>query len=140
MKLSSKNVRVSLIWVAVGGAVALYFCKAQADVAACASSLPGGLKLSSELFDFWDPTASYFKHRGKGTTVRAKLLWLGAYSRDGRIYDRGGNPIVFRQVQCEGPPPPPNSPALDWPRRQREALAMLREQGYTVVTYCGVHP
>jgi hypothetical protein len=91
--------------------------------------LPDRLRLSSELFP-----------KGKGVTVRQKLLELGAYYKAAAIYDREGNPILFRRIECEGPPPREgvNDPG-HWAERQHRELKELRQQ-YTVVTFCRYKP
>jgi hypothetical protein len=130
MKRKHRFILVGLIAAIALGAASYW--KLQADVEACADCLPAPLTLSSELFSEWGPFG-YTKLKGKGRTVRGHLLWLGAYCEDGVIHNRFGRPVIFRQIDCEGPKPTPEN---DWDRRQQDELAKLREK-HTVVTYCG---
>jgi hypothetical protein len=103
-------------------------------LAACESCLPAGLKLSSELF--FEPDV---RAKGKGVTVRAILREHAAYCKDGTIYDGGGKPMVFRQIQWEGPPPTTGEGENHWAVKQAKMLAELKER-YVVITYCEVIP
>ena len=86
----------------------------------------------------WSP-GDYSVYKGKGKTVRDTLLQLGAYCKDGQLYDRTGTPIIFQRIQCEGPPPNGYNDTEHWGVRQQKELAKLRAE-FTVITYCGFIP
>jgi hypothetical protein len=122
MKPLNWAITIGAILAVVIGLVVTGYSRLQADVEACGSCLPNGLKLSSELFD----TLSSVK--GQGVTVRTKLWRIGAYCKDGQIYSRLGTPVVFEHMACE-------FPAGGDGGAQARRLAALREK-HTVITYC----
>jgi hypothetical protein len=62
------------------------------------------------------------------TTVKQKLIDLGAYAKDGKLYDRSCREIYFLQIPRSGPQPGP-----DEEQRRRDQLEDLRRR-YTVIT------
>jgi hypothetical protein len=74
-----------------------YFLEKRArNVEGCGGCLPLGLSLSDRFgISFEVIDASGFR---RTTTVREKLLELGAYSQDGVIFDRHGKKVIFYRV------------------------------------------
>ena len=89
--------------------------KGPTDPADLTKCLPEGVSLSTPL------------PRTKETTVGQKLAELGAYTKDGKIYDRSGREIYFFQGIVGGPQP---SPEME--KQQAEEERKLHEH-YTVI-------
>jgi hypothetical protein len=131
---SSKTEMKPLRWAAtIGAIIALViglavtsYLKLQADVEACGSCLPNGLKLSSELFD------TFSSLKGQGVTVRTKLWRIGAYCKGGQIYNRLGTSVVFECIPYDWPAGRPGE-------GQARRLALAREEN-TVIEYRSVIP
>jgi hypothetical protein len=83
-----------------------------ADLAKC---LPEGVSLSTPL------------PRTNGTTIGQKLAELGAYAKEGKLYDRSGREIYFYQGIIGGPQ---TSPEMEKQRAEEERK--LHER-YTVI-------
>jgi hypothetical protein len=119
-------VTIGTITAVVIGLAVMGYYKLQADVEACGSCLPNGLKLSSELFDTFSP------QKGQGVTVRTKLWRMGAYCEGVQIYNGFGTPVMFECI--------PYDRARGGPAEgQAKRRALVREQ-YTVIEYRGVIP
>jgi hypothetical protein len=65
------------------------------------------------------------------TTVRKKLLQLGAHSKRGVIHDAQGNRVLFVQVLEFNTPS--NATQDAQVRKQEQAMADLEAQGFTVI-------
>lgn len=62
------------------------------------------------------------------TTVKQKLMDMGVYAKDGKLYDRSGREIRFHRIPRSGPPPTREKEQAD-----RDHLEDLRRR-YTVIT------
>jgi hypothetical protein len=89
--------------------------KGPTNPADLAKYLPEGVSLSTPL------------PRTNGTTVEQKLAELGAYAKEGKLYDRSGKEIYFFQGIVGGPRP---SPEMEKQRAEEERK--LHER-YTVI-------
>jgi hypothetical protein len=97
-------------------------------VASCEVYLPQGLSMDSE---FGESHHSNVNLQRQVTTVRKKLLQLGAHSKRGVIYDEQGNRVLFVQVLEFNTPP--NATQATQVRKQEQAMAALEAQSFTVI-------
>jgi hypothetical protein len=101
-----------------------------AQVEACGSCLPGNFFLDSD-FAFEPNRADSSGKRLSITTVRRKLLDLGAYCKDGVIYDRHGKRVLFFQVTEWGARP--TRELEEWARQRELDVERLEREGWTVI-------
>jgi hypothetical protein len=99
------------------------------NVEACGPYLPEYLSLDTEFCEGYIAS-------DKRTTIRQKLARLGAYCRDGRIYDRDGREIRFYAMRSgitgKGHSPEKQQ-RLDEEVAEHNAKAILLKRHYTVV-------
>jgi hypothetical protein len=111
------------------------------DSHALEKCLPPGLTLSTQFYDE-DKMADRGAVPPKPpTTVKRKLLSLGAYCQDGTIYDSSGREIKLHWVwEPPGYKPTPEQEEL-FRQRAREEQARLQEmeKTYTVVRMLSTH-
>jgi hypothetical protein len=98
-----------------------------AVVASCEVYLPQGLSMDSEFGQSRHYNANMER---QVTTVRKKLLQLGAHSKRGVIYDEQGSRLLFVQVLEFNTP---NATQEAQVRKQEQAMADLEAQGFTVI-------
>jgi hypothetical protein len=127
MKITPTKFRIGLLVVwALGSALLCW--KIWADVEDCASCLPAGMNLSSNLYE---PHVNWMPTHDSGAGVRTKLLWLGAYCKNGQIHDRWGTPILFQQIYWSDVAGLDGIPQMYHQERELDKL----RQRFTVITY-----
>jgi hypothetical protein len=100
----------------------------EANVEACSICLPNGLTLSTEFSDSHHPISPGTTAR-RVITVRQKLIQIGAYCKNGVIYDRTGKEVFFYHV-TEWGNPPVNYRELQ--EKARQELRRLEAQGTVI--------
>jgi len=98
------------------------------NVEACASALPADLTLATEFAD--SPKVIDSACNRRLTTVRQKLIEIGAYCQAGVIYDRSGKQVYFLRMQDYGFGAFHGRSDL-WQKQEEEAQQL--EQRYRVV-------
>jgi hypothetical protein len=125
------------------GAITIYLLwsraqrQLEARVVACEPFLPEPLTLSTEFYE-----RSKDRDEHKTITVRQKLIELGAYSENGKIYDRNGREVRFFHIK-EPPGNPPVSTEEDERtcksiQEHNDKILILRKK-YTVVEMWSTH-
>src|SRR5262245_12843376 len=101
----------------------------RARLAACEACLPEYLSLDTKFSE----SDHDIGHRDRHITIRDKLLELGAYSANGKIYDVDGREVLFYHMelanQGKGEPKPE---FFEWVMKHNARAKELRKQ-YTVV-------
>ncbi|HYV34859.1 MAG TPA: hypothetical protein VE988_04085 [Gemmataceae bacterium] len=91
---------------------------------ACGPCLPPGLSLAYEFSDSANPR--------RGITVQEKLVQLGAYCKNGVIYDRTGKTVVFYHIMEYGFTQH-NAPQIY--AKQRKEIEALQRENTVVLLY-----
>src|SRR5215831_15502572 len=84
-------VLTAAIVVLLPGHVGYPVHRPRVQVDSCRDCLPEHLTLDTEFCE----SESHAGRREKATTIRDKLIRLGAYTRDGKLYDGTGREIRF---------------------------------------------